>query len=254
MSFRTFLFLALAILLTRALNAAPSQFETLLGKGDALDAQGQCDGALACYREAEKLAPRNVDLLCRISKQYHDAMADAPSRDAMRERCRLALSYAERAAALDPQHGMAEALVAVSYGRLARLVDTRTKANYSREVERHARRALELQPDNDVACYVLGAWNLELANLSAMQRRMAKWIYGGLPAASNAEAERCLNKAISLNPTRASYFVELGRVYAATGRTKEARATLEKALSMPPPGKDDPRMKERAEKALKKLK
>ncbi len=232
---------------------ATDDFDSWLSKGNAFDALGQSDRALACYREAEKLQPQNAELLCRISKQYHDSMADTSAKETKRTLCRSALAYAERAVTLDPKNSMAETLVAICYGRLAKFADTRTKVAYSQQIEAHARKALKLQPDNDLACYVLGVWNLELANLTSFQRTMAKWMYSGVSAASNEEAERCLKKAIALNAERPAYFVELGRVYAAMGKTAEARAMLKKAIGMPNPGKSDPLMKERAEKALKKL-
>ncbi len=228
-------------------------FAAWMAKGNAFDAQGQSQRAIICYCEAERLRPRDAELLCRISKQYHDAMADTPVKEERRVLCRHALDYARRAAALDPKSTMAETLVAVCYGSLVRLVDPRTRIRYSKEVESHARRALQLDPGNDLACYVLGAWNLELANLSVFQRHLAKWIYGGLPAASNEEAERYLRKAIKINPSRPAYYSELGRVCAATGRDKEALTLLHKALAMPDRGKDDPDLEIRVAKALKKL-
>jgi tetratricopeptide (TPR) repeat protein len=244
----------LLALLSSGGMAVADDFDSWLSKGNAFDELGKSDRAIVCYREAEKLQPKNAELLCRTAKQYLDSLADTSSRDAKRAFAQSALAYAERAVALDPKNSMAETLVAIAYGRLAKFADARTKVAHSLQIESHARKAIALKPDNDLALYVLGVWNLELANLSSFQRRMVKWIYGGIPAASNAEAEQYLKQAISLNAARPAYFVELGRVYAAMDKTAEARAMLQKALKMPNPGKSDPLMKERAEKALSKLK
>ena len=244
--------LLLALLLPGA-AALADDFDSWLSKGNAFDELGKSDRAIICYREAEKLQPENPELLCRIAKQYLDSLADDGSRDIKRGLAQSALAYAERAVALDPKNSMAETLVAIAYARLSRFADARTKVAHSQQIETHARKAIALKPDNDLALYVLGVWNLELANLSAFQRRIVKWMYGGIPAASNEDAERYLKQAISLNTARPAYFVELGRVYSAMGKTDEARAMLQKALKMPNPGKSDPLMKERAEKALRKL-
>jgi len=244
------LLLSLLLFLPGALPA--DDFASWVGKGDAFDAQCQTDRALSCYLNGEKLQPKNADLLCRIAKQYCDSMGDTSSKEAKRTACQRALAYAERAAEIAPKHSMAQTLVAICCGRLAKFSDNRTKIAYSKRVEKHVRAALALNPNNDLACYVLGAWNLELASLSGFQRSMAK-IYGGVPTGSLDEAARCLKKAMTLNPSRPSNYVELGRVYAAMGKTVEARTLLTQALAMPNPGKSDPLLKKRAETALRKL-
>lgn len=224
-----------------------------IARGDALDAQVQTPRALRCYLEAEKQEPCNAALLCRIAKQYCDSMADVEAKGEKRALAQKALAYAERAVAADPHNGTAELLVAVSYGRLTKLVDSRTKVAYSKLIKQHAEKALALDPNDDLAYYVLGAWNYELANLNPFLRTMAKWIYGGVPAASNAEAVSCFKKAMALNPRRVANYVELGRTYAAMGKTAEARALLLQSLAMPDPGKSDPYARKRAQTALKKL-
>lgn len=241
----------------------PGDFNSLLARGDAFDACYQTQRALACYLAAEKLEAQpqspsratssQAGLLGRIAKEYCDSMADTDAKGEKRACCERALGYAQRAVAADPANSMAEVLVAICYGRLAKLVDNRTKIAYSKQVKQHAEKALALDPKNELGHYVLGAWNLELANLGTFQRTAAKWIYGGVPAASNEEAVAHLLQAIALNPKRPGSYVELGRAYAAQGKTAEARALIYKGLAMPNPGKSDPDLIPRAQTALKKL-
>ena len=70
---------------------------------------------------------------------------------------------------------------------------------------------------------------------------------------TNEEAERCLKKAIAINPRRLMHYIELGRIYAQMGRKQEAEAFLRKGLAMPEQEKDDAEQKELGRQALKKL-
>ena len=65
-----------------------------------------------------------------------------------------------------------------------------------------------------------------------------------LPVTTNEAAEKCLLKAIEINPNRLMHYIELGRIYAQMGRKEEARKYIQKGLAMPNKEKDDPEMKE----------
>jgi len=82
---------------------------------------------------------------------------------------------------------------------------------------------------------------------------MAKALYGDLPVTSNEAAEKCLLKAIEINPNRLMHYIELGRIYAAMGRKDEAHKFIKKGLAMPNKEKDDPEMREIGQQTLQKL-
>jgi tetratricopeptide (TPR) repeat protein len=240
-----------------ALLAAPAfaqeDFAALLQKGDQLDAQLKTKEALTVYLEAEKLQPNNAELLHRVAKQYGESQDDVTAKAEKKVLGEKALDYAKRSVAADARNAKAQLALAISYGRLASLVDNKTKIAYSKLVQEHVDKSLALDPKNDLAWHVLGAWNYELANLNAVLRALAGLIYGTLPSASNEEAVRCFKKAIELNPRRVGNHVELGRSYAAIGKKDDARAELQKGLSLPDQQRDDPATKDRARAALKKL-
>ena len=70
---------------------------------------------------------------------------------------------------------------------------------------------------------------------------------------TNEEAEHAIKKAVSINPDRLIYYIELGRIYAAMGRKDDARKFILKGTSMPNREKDDPEIKEIGRELLKKL-
>jgi tetratricopeptide (TPR) repeat protein len=228
-------------------------FATLMKRGDALDAKWRTKEALEVYLEAEKLDPNNAELLHRIAKQYGESMLDVSSKAEKRAMGEKSLEYSKRAVTADPKNAMAQLSLAVSYGRVATYMDNKTKIAYSKLVKEHVDRSIALDPRNDLAWHVLGAWNYELANLGSVLRAIAGLVYGSLPNASNEDAVKAFKKAIELNPKRVANHVELGRTYLAMGSKAEAKAALEKGLTLPDQQRDDPGVKQRAREALKKV-
>lgn len=253
MKLRAFSKTVTLLALTADICAHAEDRNSLLSKGDVFDSRLQTRQALDAYLAAEQLGPPDAELLRRIAKEYGEMMADTSSADQKRELGTKALDYASQAVAADPQNAMAQLALAVCYGRIAPLLDNRTKIAYSRLVKEHADKSLALDPGNDLTYNVLGAWNYELAGLNPVLRAIAGMIYGRLPDASYQEAAQDYRKALKLNPNRLASHIGLGRACAAMGQTGEARRELELGLSMPNREKDDPFEKEQARQALLKL-
>ena len=180
-------------------------------------------------------------------------MPDTPSKSAKLALGQKALAYAQRAVTTDPQNATAHLALAICYGRLASLVDNKTKLSYSKLLKSHAEKSIALNPSDDYAYHVLGAWHYEMASLNPILLGLAKIIYGNLPPASYDDATRNFQKAIQLNPQRVAHHVELGRTYAALNQTALAKAELKKGLALPNSEKDDPGSKERANLTLRQL-
>jgi tetratricopeptide (TPR) repeat protein len=242
---------AAALLFTSAL--AHAGVAELLKQGDAFDAQLDNKHALESYLQAEKLGATDPDTLTHIARQYALLMNDTASEKEQRRLGEQALEYSKRAVAASPGHAKSLLSVAICYGRLIRFQDTRTKVEYSRFVKEYADRALKLDPTDSYAWHVLGAWNYELGQMGAFSRAFVKVVYGGMPPASNEEAERLFRKAVALAPDRVSHHAELGRTLAVLGRKNEARLELNKALSLPSREKDDAESKTRAATTLEQL-
>lgn len=244
------------ILFARPL-AAEEAFQSvplLLQRGDEADRKWKTTDALTAYLAAEKLEPKNPEILRRIATQYALSMIDVPTSAEKRVVGEKALSYAKRAVELAPRSPSTQVVMAVCCGRLAKHLPSREKIETSKLVKLHAETALQLNPKSDIAHYILGVWHYELANLNAMLRVAAGVVYGALPPASNEEAEKHFRRARELDPARVATVLELGRTVALnSSRKEEARALFETALKMPLRDKDDPEMKRRAREALAAL-
>jgi tetratricopeptide (TPR) repeat protein len=246
---RRFVWLLLLLpALLRAENVAD-----LIRRGDALDAKNRNAEALVIFLEAEAAKPNDALVLRRIAKQYSQQMVSESTSPRNRELGAKALDYAKRAEAADPGNAEGHLSLAIVYGKVAMMESPRTKVAYSRLIKEEAEKAIQLDPSQDYAWHVLGRWNYELANFNAALRFLAQAIYGKFPEASNERAAECFRRAISLQPQRVIHHIELGRTYAALGRKEEARAELEKGLSLPSREKDDDETKARGRKALAAL-
>lgn len=220
----------------------------------AAEARWDTPTALQLFRQADTLHPNDAMILQKISKQYSDATSDTTNPVEKQKLSTEALAYAQRAVALEPKNPVNILSVAICYGKLATLADTRTKLEYSSHVKELAEQALVLKPDYDYAHHILGRWHYEVATLGVGTRFLVKLIYGGLPAASTAEAVRQLHRATELAPEKPAHRVELGLALLADGQRDLARSTLEQALAMPKCEKYDDESFARARAGLEKLK
>jgi tetratricopeptide (TPR) repeat protein len=225
----------------------------LIAQGDEFDKRLQAKEALEDYLPANKLAPDNVDLLVRIARQYRHLMADTSSNKDKLRLGYISLEFATRAATLAPNNAEAQLSPAISYGKMLPFMGARDQVNAAPRIKASVDRALELDPSNDNAWHILGRWNRVLADVNAVKRALAKALYGGLPVTTNEAAEKCLLKAIEINPNRLIHYIELGHVYVQMGRKEDARKYIKKGLAIPDKEKDDPEMREIGVQLLEKL-
>ena len=246
-------FLASAALLLACATILGGPADDLVKNGDEFDLKLQASQALDFYLLAEKLEPKNADLLLRIARQYRHLMADATTREEKLRLGGIGLNYAQRAAALAPNDSEAQLSPAISYGKMVAIQGMKEQTEASRRIKDAADKAIRLDPNNDLAWHVLGRWNRVLAGVSGAKRALASLLYGELPAGSNAEAVVCFQRAIQINPNRLMHYIELGIVYAQMGKSADARRVIVQGLAMPDVEKDDPEIKRRGRETLAKL-
>lgn len=234
-----------------ALHAA--DVATLLIAARAAEAKLDSRRALELYLVVDTAKPNDPVVLQKIARQYSDLTVDLTTDADRRRYAQTALDYAQRAVDLDPKNAENVLSLAVCHGKLGVYSDTRTKIKYSRLVKEEAERALALGPDYAWAHHVLGRWHYEVATLGPATRLVVRFIYGGLPEASTAEAVKRLSRAVELEPGELAHQLELGFALASNGQKEEARAQFEKALALPSREKHDESAKARARAAVAKL-
>lgn len=244
----------LIVSVTAALAQTSETADELIKKGDIYYDRLEAGEALKYYLPAEQMEPENVQLLVKIARQFRHLMSDAKTTEDKLRLGRTALGYARRAVKLAPNDAEAQLALAITYGKLLPYVSNRERIESSPVIKAAAEKAIKLDPKNDLAWHILGRWHLVVAEVSGMKRAIAQMVYGKLPPASFADAKRCFEKAIELNPNRLMHYVELGRTYAQLDRKDEARKFISKGLGMRNTEKDDPETKEKGREVLQKLK
>lgn len=218
----------------------------------ALAAEARFDSAAALelFLRADAQHANDPVVLQKISRQYSDLSNDTTDLAEKKRLLALALDYTNRAVVLAPKSAVNVLSLAIIYGKLALLADTRAKIEDSRLVKRYAEEALALDPDYAFAHHVLGRWHYEVATLGSTKRFLVRLIYGGLPEASTAEAVRQLRRAVELSPELPAHRAELGFALLADGQRDAARAEFEQALALPRREKYDAEAQQRAREAL----
>ena len=245
--------IATTSLLSVGVDSAAESVDTLVEKGKAFERKFQADAALLLYLSAEKVEPKNPQLLVRIARQYRYLMTDALDNHEKLRLGYIALDYYTRAAACGPKDCDAQLAPAITLGKMLPYLSTKEQVSASPRIKESVDKALAVNPHNDTAWHILGRWNRVLAEVSSAKRFVAGLIYGQLPKGSIEEAEQDMKKAISINPHRLMHYIELGRIYAEMGRKQEAREFINKGLAMPDTEKDDPETKQRGRETLAKL-
>jgi Flp pilus assembly protein TadD len=222
---------------------------------DALAAEAKFDSraALQLFLQADAARPGDPVVLQKIARQYSDLTLDVSDLAEQKRLCTEALAYAQRSVALAPKDPVNVLSLGICYAKLGLYADTRTKIENSRLVKDYAEQALALDPHYSYAHHVLGQWHREVAALGATTRFLVRLVYGGLPAASTAEAVKHLRRAVELSPQFPSHRVELGLALLADGQRAAAKRELEHALALPQREKYDDESWRRARAALAKL-
>lgn len=258
-STRHFAWLGLMLLLvgpTVVHAQSSASFEALIADGDRVYNALQNKAAITRYKDAHALRPNDFGVLWRLSRTYNDVAQDYKAlgnEEAAEENFELASAYADSIIANFPERREGYFHKAAAIGNLALFKGGKEKVKYGRDVEYHCKKALEIDPNYDLALVAYGIFQKEVASLSWVLRRFAKLLFGGLPDASFEEAASLLERAIASNPSITIAYYELGQVYRKLGRKADARRVLEQSLQLEPNNTEDIRNQAEARKLLAKL-
>lgn len=254
---RNFMQSIFCIILTSGWLAAHADtchtLQEILASAERLDRQGDSRKALHALLQADQLEPNRPDILVKIAKQHGDLVTEHKDPNARRASAQAALEYSRRALKFTPNDSNAHLAMAISLGKMTEFMTPREKIENSREIKKHADRALALDPQSDYAHHMLGRWHQELAGIGGSTRALARVIYGRIPTASYEEAIKHFETARTLRPDRLIHQIEHGRTLAEMGKKDEAKAILQQGLDTPSRDKDDDEAKARARATLKRI-
>jgi tetratricopeptide (TPR) repeat protein len=239
-------------------EAAPETVDQAIALGIAANDARDPAAAFQYFEAAIALSPndyeanwRAAQALMDIGKQTPDSIR-SPARDSLYVR---AEALARVAVAADPDGTQGHYILAAAVGRAALTKSAKERIRRAAEIRNEALKAIELDPNNDLAYHVLGRWNAEIERLSGFTRFFAKSFLGAgvFNAASWEGAVQNLEKATDLAPEVIYHHLDLAEVYIDLGRYTEARQQLHLVLELPVYDVLDPVHKETAAYLLPRI-
>ena len=211
--------------------------------------------ALKHFEAALAAEPDNYDALWRASLVDVDLGESAATTEQRNAYYKQGEQYARRAVQANPNDAEGHFVLARSIGRIAQTLGSRDKVKYAGEVRNHALEALRLNPRHAGALHIMGMWNAEVMRLNGVARFMAKNFLGGqvFGSANWNDAQKYLEQAVAIEPSRLVHRVDLAGIYADRGNTAKAREHAEFVVQAPATEANDVKYKKDAEALLKKL-
>ncbi len=226
----------------------------MIQKGDSAYQNLNNRAAAEFYTKALKLDSTNYEAAWKLSRAYVDLGEQLEKKSDRTRFYKKAEELARRAVKLNPDGSKGHLYLSIALGRVALDAGPKERIKLSKEIKAEVDKALQLDPNDDIAWHVLGRWNRKLATLSWIEKKFANLFLGGVPKEASVEkALECFQKAIELNPTHINHYLELGKTYEVLGKKEEAIKAYKKVLELPVKDADDPKYKKEAQKRLKKL-
>ncbi len=223
-------------------------------KGDSAYAAMNNDVALENYRKAVDIEPKHYEALWKLSRAYVDVGEKLTDKDKRKEYFKKAEEAARKAIEVNPDGSKGHLYLSIALGRVALDASPKERIRLSKEIKAEVDKALELDPNDDIAWHVLGRWHRKLATLSWIEKKFANIFLGGVPKeASVQKAAECFQKAIELNPDHINHHLELAITYEKLDQKEKAVQEYKKVLELPKKDADDDEHKAYAQERLKKL-
>lgn len=237
-----------------ALQANNPAAGELLRQGDAAYQKMDNKTALESYLKALAVDSTHYEAHWKAARAYVDVGEMLPDKADRKKHYASGRAHAERAIAIKPEGSKGYLFLSVALGRVALDAGARERVRLSKEIRIAAEKALEYDPQDDIAWHVLGRWHRKVATLSWIEKKFANLFLGGVPEdASVKTAAECLEKATRFNPGGVNHFLELGITYEMLDLNDKAIAAYQTAADLPALRANDVGFKQQAAEKLKKL-
>src|SRR4030065_2345541 len=169
-------------------------------QGDEYYAQFNDQKALEEYLAAAQAEPENYEALWKTARAYFD-LGDLmdPKDDSAKEKQRQffteSLGYARKAVRANPNDTWGHFFVSAAQGKYVLTRSKKEQVNASKAIKATIEKAIELDPNNDLAYHALGIWHRTMADIGGAQRFLGGVIYGSTPKGTNEGAEESMQTA-----------------------------------------------------------
>ncbi len=225
-----------------------------LVRTDALHDANEYETELMQLEELSAEFPEDVEVLWRLAQVHFDIADQTEDEEVHKAHFYPGFEAAKKAVKIDPNSARANHWYATLIGKIGMLEGTKQKIINSYDVEEYGLKAIELDPTYDGSLHLLGRWHYELADLSWIERTVAKIVYETPPKASFEESVEFYKKAIEAKADEVRHYLWIGKAFIKLKNTAEAKKYLQAATEMTPLDDADRLMQKEAAELLKKLK
>jgi len=209
--------------------------------------------ALEKFLQAEKIAPKDHEVLWKISRSYVDIGEHLPvktdqEKQAQADMYQKALDYANAAVAANPNGSMGYLRRAIANGRIALFKGIFTAVDLVKQVKADCEKAIALDANNPSAYYILARTHSKVCD----KGKMVRWPLG-LGWGDRDEAAKLFEKAIAMRPNFMMYRIEAAKNYLEMDEDQKAKDQLQKIASLPKEDEDDDAVRKEAKDMLAKL-
>ncbi len=214
-------------------------FESLVQEGMRFELASNEKAALLKYREAQKIKPLDITVLCKCSDLSGNIGAYEKNNSLRDKYFETSLSFAKIACNNYPKSDEANVSMSIAMGRIALTKSGKDKIELVKGIKEYADNAIKINPNNAIAWHVLGKWNYEISNLNFIEKTAVKLIFGALPAASFQKSINAFEKAKKLSIGFMQNYLELAKAYKKTGQSKLAINNLNELIKLTPVSEND---------------
>jgi tetratricopeptide (TPR) repeat protein len=245
----------LAALISYSSTILALDYNYYIEQGDKYYSKFDNLDAIREYEKAYQLSPNGFDVLSKLANAYNDYGEDLKdsNSDGAETYFKDAIKYAEILKNKYPTRVESYFLVASAYGNLALYKGGRDKVTLARNLEKYAKKAIEIDPNFAPAYVILGIYYRETATLNVIQKTFATAFLGGLPRGSLNDSRRALLKAEELSPQSIYTHFELAETYEKLNEQDKAIVEYRKVLELPLSDHQDKMKKQKAENRIRNL-
>jgi tetratricopeptide (TPR) repeat protein len=210
--------------------------------------------ALQSFQAALALAPNDYELLWRMSRTYADIGEHMPHKTDEEKQNQLeiyerSLAFAQKAVAANANGSMGYTRRAITNGRIALFRGVWESLDLVKQIRADCEKAIQLDPKNAAAYYVLGRTNAKVCE----KPRMIRWPLG-LSWANMDTAIQNYETSIALRPTFAMYRLDCAKAYIEEDGYDKAKQHLRIIATLSKENEDDDAFKQEAAQLLEKIK
>lgn len=231
------------------MEGTPEQF---VARADSARLEGQYEIELSALHHARAADSNHVETLWRLTRAYVELGELATEKSQKRKFYEAAMAHGQSAIAADTESCIAYTWLSIAEGTTAAVVGFKERVKLAWSIREHALKAIELDPESDIAYHVMARWHAEIASIGGLKRAMANLLYGDLPEASFEESIAYYQKAIELHD-QVHHRLELAKVYLRMDEYVTAQQKLEDVLAMSSERRLDDKYKDEARLLLAHL-